>query len=223
MLVIGSNSSLTSQLLTYLHNRCSLRDLGTVSYFLGIQVTQHGDTLHLTQQKHIQDLLQKTQMIDTKPASTPGTSRRTLSQHDGLPLFDPSEYLTVVGALQYATITRPDIAFAVNKACQFMACPTDAQWVAVKRILRYLKGTLSFGLKFQSSSSLDLHGYSDADWASCPDDQRSTNGHCIFLGFNIISWSSSKQRLVSKSSAESEYCSLVTLSAELVWIQSLLK
>ena len=115
VLVTGSNSSLTSQLLTYLHNRFSLRHLGTVSYFLGIQVTQHGDILHLTQQKYIQDLLQKTQMVDTKPASTPGASGRTLSQHDGLPLSDPSEYRTIVGALQYATITRPAIAFVVNK------------------------------------------------------------------------------------------------------------
>ena len=115
---------------------------------------------------------------------------------------------------------RPDIAFAVNKGCQFMACASDAHWVAVKCILRYLKGTLFCGLQFQSSSSLDLHGYSDA---SCLDDQRSTNRYCIFLGSNIISLSSSKQRLVFKSSVESEYRSLVALSAELVWIQTILK
>ena len=162
VLVTGSNSSLTYQLLTYLHYRFSLRDLGIVSYFLGIQVTQHGDTLYLTQQNYIQDLLQKTQMVKTKSASTPGASGRTLSQHDGLPLSNPSKYRTVVGALQHATITRPNISFPINKACQFMACPTDAHWVVVKRILRCLKGTLFFGLQFQSSS-LHLHGYSDAD------------------------------------------------------------
>ena len=82
-----------------------------------------------------------------------------------------------------------------------MACAIDAHWVAVKRIICYLKGTLSFGLQFQSTTSLDLHGYSDADWASFHDDRRSTSGYCIFLGSNIISWSSSKH-VVSKSSAE---------------------
>ena len=111
----------------------------------------------------------------------------------------------------------------VNKACQFMACPTNAHWLFVKRILRYHKGTLHLGLQFQSSTSLELQGYSDADWVSCQDDRRSTSGFCIFLGPNLISWSSAKQRLVSKSSGESEYKSLVSLIAELVWVQSLLQ
>ena len=179
--------------------------------------------MHLNQQKYIADLLHRTQMEASKPAPTPGSLGRTLSQSDGVPLPDPSEYRRIVGALQYVTLTRPDIAFAVNKACQFMAKPSDVHWLAVKRILRYLKGTISLGLHFQTSTSMELQGYSDADWASCPDDRRSTSGYCVFLGSNLISWSSSKQRLVSKSSAESEYRGLVSLTAELVWIQSLLQ
>ncbi|RVW62843.1 Retrovirus-related Pol polyprotein from transposon RE2 [Vitis vinifera] len=131
--------------------------------------------------------------------------------------------VVIVGALQYVTLTKPDIAFVVKKACQFMAKPSDVHWMAVKRILRYLKGTIHLGLHFQPAASMELQGYSDADWASCPNDHRSTNDYCVFLGLNLISWSSSKQRLVSKSSAESEYRGLVSLTAELVWIQSLLQ
>ncbi|RVW93124.1 Retrovirus-related Pol polyprotein from transposon RE1 [Vitis vinifera] len=201
----------------------ALRDLGPLSYFLGIQAQQLGSVLHLNQHKYIADLLNRTQMETSKPAPTPGRLGRTLSQSDGVSLSDPSEYRRTVGALQYVTLTRPDIAFAVNKACQFMAKPSDVHWMAVKRILRYLKGTIHLGLHFQPAASMELQGYSDADWASCPDDRRSTSGYCVFLGSNLISWSSSKQRLVSKSSAESEYRGLVSLTAELVWIQSYFK
>ena len=143
-----------------------------------------------------------TQMETSKPAPTPGRLSRTLSQSDGVSLSDPSEYRRTVGALQYVTLTRPDITFAVNKACQFMAKPSDVHWMAAKRILRYLKGTIHLGLHFQLAASMELQGYSDADWASCPNDHRSTNDYCVFLGLNLISWSSSRQRLFSKSSAE---------------------
>ncbi|RVW58402.1 Retrovirus-related Pol polyprotein from transposon RE1 [Vitis vinifera] len=223
ILVTGSSPTLVSHFISYLSAKFALQDLGPLSYFLGIQAHQLGSVLHLTQHKYIADLLKCTQMETSKPAPTPGRLGRTLSQSDGVSLSDPSEYRHTVGALQYVTLTRPDIAFVVNKACQFMAKPSDVHWMAVKRILRYLKGTIHLGLHFQPAASMELQGYSDADWASCPDDRRSTSDYCVFLGLNLISWSSSKQRLVSKSSAESEYRGLVSLTAELVWIQSLLQ
>ena len=161
----GSDPSLVPHFITSLQQTISLRDLGCISYFLGIQVHRQGSTLHMTQTKYIQDLLCCAHMEDSKPAATPGSFGRTLSQSDGSPLHNPTEYRSIVGALQYLTITRPDIAFCVNKACQFMACPTDAHWLSVKRILKHLKGTMHLGLHFQSSTSLELQGYSDADWA----------------------------------------------------------
>lgn len=143
----------------------------------------------------------------------------SLSKHDGDPMDDPHLYRAIVGALQYATITRPDIAFAVNKVSQFMHAPTTTHWASVKRILRYLNGSLSHGLSLQPDPSLTLHAYSDAHWAGCPDDRPSTSGYCIYLGPNLISWSSKKQPTVSRSSTESEYRSLALASAELVWLQ----
>jgi hypothetical protein len=120
-------------------------------------------------------------------------------------------------------VTRPDLTFAVNKASQFMFEPTDDHWQMVKRILRYIKGTLSLGLTFQPGSHLALHAYSDADWAGCPDDRRSTTGFAVYLGPNLISWSSKKQPTVSRSSTEAEYRSLAVTASELTWISSLLK
>ena len=179
ILVNGSCSSMIDDLISYLHNKFSIRDLGHISYFLGIQVHRNVSTLHLSQVKYIQDLLDRTSMGGSKSAPTPRSPNRKLSQSDGTLLMDPIEYRSIVGALQYMTITRPDIAFAVNKACQFMSRPTDLHWQVVKQILCYLKGTITYGLQFQPSTTLDFQGFSDADWASCPDD------HCR-LQFDLM-------------------------------------
>ncbi|KAF7845329.1 Retrovirus-related Pol polyprotein from transposon TNT 1-94 [Senna tora] len=138
------------------------------------------------------------------------------------PFIDPTQYRSIVGALQYATITRPEISFSVNKVCQFMHNPQNSHWQAVKRILRYLKGTLDHGLHFTSSPSLSLFAFSDADWGSDPDDRRSTTGWCVYLGNNLISWSSKKQAVVARSSIEAEYRGVANVVSEVVWVQSLL-
>jgi hypothetical protein len=93
----------------------------------------------------------------------------------------------MVGALQYLTLTRPAISFAVNKVCQFLHSPTTAHWSAVKRILRYVQGTLSLGLRFGKSKSMIVSAFSDVDWTGCIDDRRSTGGFAVFLGSNLIS------------------------------------
>lgn len=123
------------------------------------------------------------------------------------------------------TLTRPELSYSVNKVCQFMASPLDSHWRAVKRILRYLCGTSHNGLLLQPAShdgKFSLRAYSDSDWASDPDDRRSTWGSCIFIGPNLVSWSSKKQPLVARSSTEAEYRSIAHSTFELLWLQSLL-
>jgi histone deacetylase 1/2 len=114
-----------------------------------------------------------------------------LSIHDGDPLGpkDNTEYRIIVGALQYLTLTRPNISFAVNKVCQFLHKPTTVHWSAVKRILRYLQFAVDMGLRIHKSPSTLVSAFSDADWAGCSDDRRSTGGFAVFLGSNLISWS----------------------------------
>jgi histone deacetylase 1/2 len=128
----------------------------------------------------------------------------------------------VVGALQYLTLTRPDISFSVNKVCQFLHAPTTVHWVAVKRILRYVKHTTKLGLKIGKTTSLMVSGFSDADWAGSLDDRRSTGGFAIFVGSNLVSWNARKQATVSRSSTEAEDKPLANATAEIMWIQTLL-
>jgi histone deacetylase 1/2 len=111
----------------------------------------------------------------------------------------------------------------VNKVCQFLHAPTTTHWIAVKHILRYVQGTLQNGLTFQRSSHTLLSAFSDADWAGCLDDRRSTGGFTIFFGPNLISWSARKQSTVSRSSTEAEYKSLANATAELIWVEALLR
>ncbi|XP_019053932.1 PREDICTED: uncharacterized protein LOC109114933 [Nelumbo nucifera] len=145
-----------------------------------------------------------------------------LSQFVGEPLSDLTQYRSIVGALQYVTLTRPDVAFVVNKVYQFLQVPTDEHWGVVKRIQRYLKGTIDSGLFFSTQSSDTLTTYSDADWAGCPDNRHSTGGYGIFLGSHLISWSAKKQPTIARSSMKAEFRALAYATIELLWLNSLL-
>lgn len=118
---------------------------------------------------------------------TPVFSCLKLSKQGGELMENVQLYRSVVGALRYVTITRPEIAYSVNKVCQFIQSPNTEHWTAVKRILRYLKGAVDYGIRLSRPDHLDLVRFCDADWASDPDDRRSTSGSCVFLGINLIS------------------------------------
>lgn len=164
-------------------------------------------------------------MSDCKPVNTPLSISEKLSSQGGALLGpnDSTQYRSIVGALQYLTLTRPDISFSVNKVCQYLHAPTTDHWAAVKRILRYIKHTVKLGLQINKSSSLLVSAFTDADWVGCLDDRRSTGGFAVFVGPNLVSWSARKQATVSRSSIEAEYKALANATAEIMWIQTLLQ
>jgi hypothetical protein len=163
-------------------------------------------------------------MIQCKPAATPLSTSEKLFAAKGKPLdpIDTTHYHSIVGTLQYLTLTRSDLSFAVNKVCQYLHAPTEDHWLAVKMILRYLKSNTKIGLSICRSNSLLVSAYSDANWAGCLDDRRSTDGFVVFLSLNLISWSAYKQPTVSRSSTEAEYKVIANTAAEVMWIQILL-
>jgi histone deacetylase 1/2 len=210
IIVTSSSDDAIDILFKGLNANFAIKDLGDLHYFLGIEVRKVRDGLILTQEKYATDLIAKVGMRGCKAAPTPLSSTEQLSLTDGIPLGpdDSTQYRSIVGGLQYLTLTRPDLSYSVNKVCQFLHTPTTEHWLAVKRILRYIQDTSKVGITFVRSSSTLLSAFSDADWACSIDDRRSTGGFALFVGSNLVSWSARKQATVSRSSTEAEYKAL---------------
>ncbi|CAN6702167.1 unnamed protein product [Malus baccata var. baccata] len=219
IIITRSATSAIQHVITDLTKEFDIKDLGSLHFFLGIQIFRSSKGLFLSQEKYVIDLLKKTEMMDAKPASTLCLPYNRLLKEDGHPFNNPSLYRSVVGALQYLVFTRPDIAFSVHQVSQFMQAPMISHFIAVKRILRYLKGSLSHGITY-SRGELIIKALSDDDWVGDPNDRRSTTGLVVFLGNNPISWSSKKQQTVSQSSTESEYRALIRLDSTVAYISA---
>ncbi|KAF2300900.1 hypothetical protein GH714_018107 [Hevea brasiliensis] len=222
MLLTGSSMALVQNFLQVLSKEFSMKDLGPLHHFLGIQIQSTDSGLQLNQTRYAYSILERAQMVDCQPMPTPLVQRHD-AVTDPTPVADPTFFRGLVGSLQYLTLTRPDLSYSVNYISQFMHSPTLSHLKYVRRILRYLKGTIHFGLFFKKDTSLVLSAFSDADWAGCPTTRRSTTGYCTFLGCNIISWCAKKQHTVARSSTEAEYRSMAHTAAELTWLGYLLQ
>lgn len=222
MLITGDDLEYIAFVKQCLSEQFMMSDLGPLSYFLGIEVTNTEDGYYLSQHRYIDDLITRSGLTDTKTATTPMELHVQLRSTEGVLLEDPSRYRQIVGSLVYLTITRPDIAHIVHVLSQFVSAPTSVHYSHLLRVLRYLRGTASRQLFYARSSQLHLHAYSDSTWASDPMDRRSITGYCIFLGTSLIAWKSKKQTAVSRSSTESELRALATTTSEIVWLRWLL-
>jgi histone deacetylase 1/2 len=194
IIVTSSSDQAISALLRDLNENFSIKDLGDLHFFLGIEVKKISDGLLLTQEKYVTDLLARAHMSGCTSLPMPLSSTEQLSLMEGMPLGseDNTQYRSIVGALQYLTLTRPDLAFSVNKVCQYLHAPITTHCTTVKRILYYVCNTAKHGITSRLSSSTLLSGFSYADWAGYLDDRRSTGGFAIFVGPNLVSWSARK-------------------------------
>ena len=222
IVMTGNNPKLLSSLITQLSTTFELKDLGPLSYFLGIQITRTSKGLFLSQAKYAQDLLLKVNMVSSKLARTPCAPNSRLTPIEGSLLSNPHDYRSLVGSLHFLTFTRLDLSFAVQQVCQFMSAPTDVHLVTAKRILQYVTGSLHQGI-FLQPGSLSLAALSDSDWAGDPFDRRSITGYIVYLGCNPITWCAKKQETVSRSSTEAEYRALAITAVELSWLRQVLK
>jgi hypothetical protein len=222
MILSASSTNLLHHFVKRLQDAFKVKDMGPVHHFLGISVRRTGKGFFLSQAQYAEELLERAGMAGCKSVATPADTKGKVSASDGTLIADATSYRRLAGALQYLTITRPDIAYAVQQVCLHMHAPRDVHLTMLKRILRYIKGTAHLGVQLHAISSPSITAYSDADWAGCPDTRRSTSGYCIFLGSSLISWSSKRQTTVSRSSAEAEYRAIANAVSECSWLRHLL-
>lgn len=191
MALTSNNPTLVQKLLDSLNQHFRMKDMGRLHYFLGIQAHFHERGLFLSQEKYISDLFITAGMAQCTHIATPLPLQLNASYTQPELFSDPTYFRSLAGKLQYLTLTRPDIQFAVNFICQKMHALTVSDFTLLKRTLRYLKGTMQMGVNLNNDTDSTLRAYSDSDWAGCLDTGRSTGGFCTFLGTNVISWSQS--------------------------------
>lgn len=197
LLVTSSTPQFTATFVHALAHHFSTNDLGSLHYFLVVEVVPTSTGLFLCQHKYIRDLLERHQLDGMKEATTPMSFTGKLSLVDGSPPTDASLYRSVIDSLQYLQLTRPDIGFAVNKLAQFMHAPTQSHWCATKRLLRYLKSIIYFGINLLRHQPLTLVAYSNAEWAGDHDNFTSTSAYVVFLGSTQVSRCSKKQHTIA--------------------------
>ncbi|KAJ1695814.1 hypothetical protein LUZ63_012512 [Rhynchospora breviuscula] len=223
LVVAGNNSDAIHDFKQYMSEVFHMKDLGALKYFLGIEIARGPTGLFLSQRKYALDMLAECGLLGAKPAMTPLEQNHKLAESIGEKVKDPERYRRLVGRLIYLTITRPELSYSVHTLAQFMHEPLEAHYDAALRVMRYLKGNPGQGVLLRADSKLQLNGYCDSDWASCPTTRRSLTGYFVLLGGSPISWKTKKQPTVSRSSAEAEYRSMANATCELLWLKSFLK
>ncbi|GKF14567.1 retrovirus-related pol polyprotein from transposon TNT 1-94 [Tanacetum coccineum] len=194
--------------------------MGKMSFFLGLQISQSPGGIFINQSKYALEILKKYGMESSDLVDTPLVERTKLDEDlQGIPV-DPTRYRGMVGSLMYLISSRPDLVFAVCMCAHYLEKPTEKHLYAIKRVFRYLKGTINIGLWYSKNTGIVLTTYVDADHAGCQDTRRSTSGSAQFLGHRLVSWSSKKQKSTVISTTGAEYIAVSGCCAQILWMQS---
>ena len=223
LLIAGNCEASIAEAKNFLSTHFHMKDMGPVTYFLGLEVDRSHKGIFLSQRKYVLDLLHEYNLQQCRPLKLPMDTHTKLTSTSGSLLQDPEKYQRLIGKLIYLTITRPDIAFTVHVLSKFMHNPTSSHYQAGIRVLRYLASCPSQGILLARDSQAQLTAYCDSDWAGCPTTRRSTSGFCILLGASPLSWKSKRQSVVARSTAEAEYRSMALTICEVMWLSQLLK
>ncbi|CAL5345664.1 unnamed protein product [Camellia sinensis] len=218
----SSSSSLVAEFKSRMMHEFEMSDMGLLHYFLGLEVQQAEDGIFISQRKYAKDLLNKFGMLNCKPATTPMNINEKLQCEDGAEMADASRFRSLVGGLIYLTHTRPDIAFSVGMISRFMQHPSKLHFGAAKRVLRYIAGTMDYGIWYAKVFNFKLSGFTDSDWESSLDDRWSISANVFTLGSGVITWSSKKQATVALSSSEAEYVAATSAACQAIWLRRML-
>lgn len=223
LLVTGTNSGLIEMFKKQMNERFEMSNLGMLSYYLGIEVAQGRGYIKLKQTAYAKRILEKAGLKDCNPTKYPMDPKECISKDEGGKPVNTTQFKSLVGGLRYLVHTRPDIAYSVGIVSRFMEAPTVMHLNAAKRILRYVKGTIDFGLVYSREAGNNiLTGYSDSDLGGFIDDRRSTGAMVFYLNESLVTWVSQKQRCVALSSCEAEFMAATAAACQAVWLRKLL-
>ncbi|GJX08225.1 retrovirus-related pol polyprotein from transposon TNT 1-94 [Tanacetum coccineum] len=206
-----------------MHSRFEMSLMGEMKFFLGLQIHQSPRGIFINQAKYALEILKKHGMEKCDTIGTPMATKPKLDADLSGKLVDQTDYRSKIRSLMYLTSSRPDIVQAVCYCARYQARPTEKHLKEVKRIFRYLRGTINMGLWYPKDSGFELTAFSDADHAGCLDTRKSTSGGIQFLGDKLVSWMSKKQDCTAMSSAEAEYVALSASCAQVMWMRTQLK
>ena len=221
IVITGSDEGELATLKNFLAQQFEIKELGTLKYFPGMEVARSKKEIVISQRKYVLDLLKETGLLGCKPATTPIDPNHKLRKDEKDVPIDKTRYQKLVGKLIYLAHTRPDIAFAVGLVSQFMHCPSEDHLQAVYRIIHYLKGSSGKGILLSKSRNRQIEVFTDADWAGCANDRRSTSAYCTFVRGNLVTLRSKKQNVVARSSAEAEFRAMAHSVCEVIWLRSI--
>ncbi|KAJ3698926.1 hypothetical protein LUZ61_002631 [Rhynchospora tenuis] len=223
-IIFGStNASLAEEFSSLMSSEFEMSMIGELNFFLGLQIKQQQDDIFISQTKYAKELIKKFGIEENKRCDTPMGKSACIDADDKGVAMDITLYRGMIGSLLYLTASRPDIMHAVCLCARYQANPKESHHKAVKRILRYVKGTQNLGLWHGKQTELDLVGFTDADFAGDRMDRKSTSETCQFLGGSLISWSSRKQTSVSLSTAEAEYVAVGSCCTQILWMMQTLR
>ncbi|KAJ9559888.1 LOW QUALITY PROTEIN: hypothetical protein OSB04_005048 [Centaurea solstitialis] len=200
--------------------RYEMSMMGELNFFL---IKQLSAGIFINQAKYIKDILKKYNLENAKIMKTPMSPSCALDSDPDGKAVDVTTYRGMIGSLMYLTASRPDIMFSTCLCARYQSKPKESHLKAVKRIFRYLKGTVNLGLWYPKGSGYELTGYTDADHGGCKLDRKSTTGHIQFLGDKLVSWASKKQNCVSLSTAEAEYVAAASCCSQIIWMRTQLR
>eukprot|EP00253_Pinus_taeda_P034707 PITA_34707 len=199
-----------------------MKDLGLMHYFLGLEVWQKDGEIFLGKGRYTTDILKRFKMHDCTPMSTAIiTNWKKIDALDNKDI-GPTLYRQLIGPLMYLVNARPDICFAFNTLDQFMIEPKRVHWAVARHILRYVRSTVEYGLRYTRGDDVKLYGFTYADWAGSLVDRKSTSGHYFSVGSEMVSWCSRTQRSVALSSAKAEYMAASITTCKAIWLRKLL-
>ena len=222
LFITGNSMKAIKKFKASMSEKFEMSDLGLLTYYLGIEVKQSKEGIVIKQEAYARRILEEANMSDCNSVSIPMEFGVHFSKALNEPEIDASDYRRKIGCLRYLMHTRPDMAFSVWILSRFMHSPRESHGKAFKQVLRYLKGSCGYGLRYKHGGSQDLVGYSDSSHNTDPDDGRSTTGYLFCLNDTPISWCSQKQDVVALSSCEAEYMAATEATKQAIWLQELL-